>query len=593
MSRPFMRSSATTHSAGPLGAVVVACLLALVACKEQPAGPKEADRQSLFLESADATGLRFRHFIGSSGEFFMPEIMGAGVGLIDFDNDGDLDVFLPQGRMLEESKPASSAAFPLADGESLGHRLFRNELVPSGQLRFTNVTKTAGVGHIGYGMGVAIGDFDDDGFPDLYVTQLGSNILFRNRGNGTFEDITARAGVDDSRWSTSAAFVDYDRDGHLDLFVLNYLDFTVRGNKQCQAPTGEPDYCTPKAYQPVSATLFRNLGNGRFQDVTQEAGVDRARGPGLGVSITDINDDGWPDLYVANDGMANILWLNQRNGTYRETALESGAAYAEDGIARAGMGVSAGDFDRDGDDDLFVVNLAMEGATLYRNDGNQGFLDITRRVGLSAITYSYTGFGTSWFDFDNDGWLDLFIANGAVTRIESLRGQPYPFPQRNLLLRNEEGKRFVNASDAGGAVFDQAEVSRGAAFGDIDGDGDVDIVVSNNNGPVRLLLNQTVEQGGPRAIAVYARTGTSRRIALGARVSMDVPGRGTLASTVRGDSSYLSASHPVVYFPARMLDRPNPALLRVRWPDGTREEFQANSSGLRIDLVQGRGIAGR
>lgn len=568
------------------------CVMSLVAlhCASPDRGAAPTGNSTgaeLFLEAAADSGLRFEHFIGSTGQFYMPEIMGAGVGLIDYDNDGDLDVILLQGRMLDESKPLTSSTFALPEGERLGHRLFRNELIPGGALRFTDVTAEAGLGQEGYGMGVAVGDIDNDGFPDIYITQFGENILLRNLGNGRFEDITKRAGVGDPRWSTSAAFLDYNRDGLLDLFVLNYLDFTVQGHKECQAPTGEPDYCTPKAYEPVTATLYRNEGGGRFRDVTSEAQLDRARGPGLGITITDADGDGWPDLYVANDGMANLLWMNQSDGTFRETGLASGAAYAEDGVARAGMGVAAGDFDNDGDDDLFVVNLSMEGATLFRNDGAMGFLDITKRVGLASITYPLTGFGARWIDFDNDGWLDLFVANGAVTRIESLRGQPYPFPQRNLLIRNSNGERFADITEQAGAALALVEVSRGAAFGDIDNDGDVDIVISNNNGPVRLLLNQTVDRGGPPAIALRALV--SDRHALGASIRIESNGTLRKAQTIRGDSSYLSASDPTIYVPRSLVHDGASVRIVVRWPDGKQEEFPWGEVARERTLRQGTG----
>jgi hypothetical protein len=543
----------------------------------------------LFVEAAGRTRLHFEHFNGATGKFFMPEIMGAGVAVFDYDNDGDLDVFFPQGSMLDPALPDSSAKFPPPAGQPKGHRLFRNELVPSGALRFTDVSKQAGVDRIAYGMGVTVGDIDNDGFLDLYVTNFGPNTLFRNQGNGTFADITAAANADDPRWSTSATFADYDRDGDLDLLVLNYLDFTVKRHKDCQAPTGEPDYCTPKAYEPVNARLLQNDGRGRFSDVTARAGLDGARGPGLGVTATDANGDGWIDFYVANDGMANLLWLNQKDGSFVEAGLESGAAYAEDGIARAGMGVAAGDMDRDGDDDFFVANLAMEGATLYRNDGARGFLDITKTVALAEITYRFTGFGTDWFDFDHDGDLDLFLANGAVTREENQRGQPYPFRQRNLLIRNEwHGQRFVNVSGEGGAALDLDEVSRGAAFGDIDNDGDLDIVVSNNNGPARLLLNRAVELGASPAAILRLRGTRDNRFGLGARVRVESKGKLLLARTLHADSSYCSASDASLLLPGVFFEQGD-ATLTVQWPSGTRERWNLTRDTVAKPLGQATG----
>ena len=277
----------------------------------------------------------------------MTEIMGAGVALFDYDNDGDLDVFFVQSA-----------------GES---KLFRNELVPSGKLRFTDVTAQSGIAFRGYGMGAATGDYNNDGFEDLLITGYNSRALYRNNGNGTFTEVDfPRA---DGVWSTSASFFDYDRDGRLDLIILSYVSFSEAANKACNAPTGEPDYCTPRAYAPVSARLYHNDGGDKFTDVTERSGIDRALGPGLGVAAVDLNDDGWPDLFVANDTSPNHVWINQRNGTFKEAGLEAGAAYSEDGLAKAGMGVAVADADGDGKEDLFVVNLMREGATLYRKEG--------------------------------------------------------------------------------------------------------------------------------------------------------------------------------------------------------------------------------
>ncbi len=545
-------------------------VLALAGCRHEP--EPAARSEDLFQEAAARTGLKFHHFTGSTGERYMPEIMGAGVALLDYDNDGDLDVYLVQGAAFDPSRQP---------GEPLGNRLYRNDLSSTGSLGFTDVTVESGTGHSGYGMGVATGDYDNDGDVDLYVTNFGPNVLYRNDGRGRFTDVTRLAGVDDDRWSTSAAFVDYDRDGALDLFVLNYVDFTVTGNKRCYAPTGELDYCTPKAYNPVTARLFRNEGGGRFLDVSVASGISAARGPGLGVTSADLNGDGWVDLYVANDTAANLLWINQKNGTFRENGLPAGAAYSEDGLAKAGMGVSAGDYDNDGWEDLVVVNLTREGATLFRNDASGGFQDVTLATGLKPITYPFTGFGVDWFDYDHDGWLDLFIANGAVTIQESLRGQPYPFHQKNQLIRNEAGKRFTDVSARAGTALALSEVTRGAAFGDIDNDGDVDIVLTNNNGPARLLLNQAA--GGGHWLVVRLAGGVSQ----GARVAVLRRGARPLWRRAHTDSSYLSASDPRVHFglgDATLVDR-----IRVQWPDGLVEEFGGVEADRVITVGRGKG----
>lgn len=563
--------------------LLVCTALLAAACGRQASVETSA---VLFREAAEATGLRFHHFTGATGEFYMPEIMGAGAALLDYDNDGDLDVYLAQSTVFDPRRKPEETLFPPPPGFKPGNRLFRNELVPSGTLRFTDVTEEARLGYAGYCMGAATGDYDNDGFVDLYVTCFGSNVLYHNEGDGTFRNVTRQAGVDDPRWSTSAAFVDYDRDGDLDLFVLNYVDFTLRGNKICYAATGERDYCTPKAYQAVPDRLFRNEGNGRFQDVSVSSGIAPVYGPGLGITCSDLNGDGWIDVYIANDTAANILWINQRDGTFRDTALTAGAAYSEDGLPKAGMGVSAGDFDNDGDDDLIVVNLRREGCTLFENNGRGEFQDVTLRHGLGALTFPYTGFGLDWFDYDRDGWLDLFVANGAVTRIESLRGERYPFHERNLLLRNASaGRGFQDVSRQGGAAFEFSEVSRGAAFGDVDNDGDVDIVVTNNNGPVRLLLNDTRTEAN--WLGVKLEGVQDNRLGLGARVGVLVAGGRTLWRRCHTDSSYLSASDPRVYFGLGRTQSVEGVV--VIWPNGTRERWDNVGLNRLVTLRQGTG----
>ncbi|MBS1812544.1 MAG: CRTAC1 family protein [Acidobacteria bacterium] len=547
---------------------------------------RTSGQSALFRDVAAESGLKSHHFTGATGEYFMPEIMGSGCAVFDYDNDGDLDVYLVQGTLLDEKKKLSDARFPPLSDWKPGNRLFRNELIPSGKLRFVDMTEKSGLGYVGFGMGVATGDYDNDGFVDLYLTNLGSNALFHNNGNGTFTDITQQANVDDPRWSTSAAFLDYDRDGDLDLYVCNYVDFTVKTHKRCYSPTGEQDYCTPAAYRPLLHRLFRNDGKGQFTDVSVASGIGKIPGPGLGVTCADFNRDGWVDIYIANDGAANFLWMNQGKGVFEETGLLSGAAYAMDGIARAGMGATAGDFDNDGDEDILVTNLAREGSTLYRNDGRGNFHDATTEFNLAQSSFLSTGFGTAWFDYDNDGRLDLFTANGAVTMVATQKSSPYPFQQRNQLFHNE-GTGFRDVTTSAGAAMQVSGVSRGAAFGDLDNDGDVDLVVSHNNGAARLLLNEAT--GKHNWLAVKLAGTKDNRDGIGAIVTVFRKGQPPLVRRAHGDGSYLSASDMRVHFGLDTATEIETVV--VQWPNGTKESWAKIPVNKLITLRQETGKA--
>ena len=538
-----------------------------------------------FEDVAEATGLRFTHDNGARGDYWFTEMLGAGGALFDYDNDGDLDVFLVQGMAGDPADPAARKAAAASTS-----RLFRNDLDgPGGQLRFTDVTTAAGVGLVAQGMGVAVGDIDNDGDLDLYVTTFGDNVLYRNEGNGRFTDVTAAAGANDARWSTSAAFVDYDRDGFLDLFVANYVDFTPAGNKLCREPAGGRDYCAPVAYRPVPDRLLRNRGNGTFDDVTEPAGIVRADGNGLGVAVGDYDEDGWPDIYVANDATPNQLWMNQKDGTFDDQGPLSGTAYNAAGRPEGSMGIASGDYDRDGDDDLVVSNLVGETFVLYENDGRAGFEDRRAAVGLAAPTAAMTGFGADWFDADQDGWLDIFFANGAVNMIQSRRGDPNPFRQRNQLLVGRPQpaassasatRRVVRLHDVtteAGPGLEPLAVSRGAAFGDVDRDGDLDILVTRNDGPVALLRNTTPGQGHWLQLRLTQPDGN--RFALGAVVRVEVPGGPPIVRRVRSGGSYLSASDFVVH--AGLGTHAAPVSLVVTWPDGTRQPVK----GLAVDRL--------
>ncbi len=567
-------------------ALLLASTLALLSCSPNGPAPTSEPASAAFREVAAEVGVDFVHFNGATGHFRMPEIMGAGVALLDYDGDGDLDMYLVQGALLGENETMSQALFPAPAGDDPPrNRLFRNELIPTGKLTFVDVTEQAEVGDEGYGMGAAVGDFDNDGFPDLFVTNFGPNVLYRNRGDGSFERVRA-PGLEDPRWSASASWLDYDQDGDLDLYFVNYVDFTVRNNKECFDASGARDYCAPTVYRPVPDKLFRNDG-GRFTDVSEQAGLGKAYGNGLGVVSADFNGDGLPDLIVANDGTANQLWINRGDGTFEDTALMAGAAYNIDGAAEAGMGVSVADFDGDGDEDIFMTHLARESNTLWVNNGRGELRDETSRWGLAAPSAAYTGFGMHWFDYDLDGRLDLFIANGAVTIEESQRGRPYPFAQRNQLFRLVETGRFQEL--AGGAAFDLIEVSRGAAFGDLDLDGDIDIVVANNNGPARALLNLT--NAPERAVKARLVGSAVNRDAVGARVALLRAGRPVQWRRVGSDGSYLSASELTVTF--GLGDETRFDGLGVIWPGGKREIFVEVEAGRTGTLREGEGEAWR
>lgn len=544
----------------------------------------------IFADVSEQTGLDFQHYNGMTGRFYLPEITGSGAALFDYDNDGDLDIFLVQGTTLEPGVKPSDSLFPWRAAGPPKGRLYRNDLViakdGSRQLKFVDVTDKSGIVANGYGMGVAAGDINNDGWIDLYVCNLGSNQMFLNRGDGTFIDVTKKTNSDDARWSTSAAFFDYDRDGWLDLFVANYVDFSVANNPVCYANSSAKDYCGPKAFRPVSDRLFHNKGDGTFEDVTVSSGIINEYGAGLGVVTDDFNGDGWPDIYVANDGDPNQLWINQKNGTFKNQAMLGGAAVNRDGQPEAGMGVDAGDFDGDGDDDIFLTHLMEETNTLYANLGDGSFEDRTLEAGLGLKTRRYTGFGTAWFDYDNDGWLDLLSANGAVRTLEELarKGDRYPLGQPNQLFHNTGKGSFIEVSAAeAGEAFQLLEVSRGAAFGDIDNDGDTDVLISNNNGQARLLLNQVGNRN--HWLGLRLTGGKMNRDMLGARVEIVVAKNNVLLRRARTDGGYCSSQDPRVLAGLASFDRVE--AVRVRWPSGAIEEWKNLPIDRYVTLKQG------
>jgi hypothetical protein len=554
---------------GWVSALAIAC--ACAACGgEAPTstpGAAPAAASPWFADEAASRGLTLRHRSGHTGTVFrLPEIMGGGAALFDMDGDGDLDALLVQSGTL--------------GGPDTGprHRLYRND----GSGRFADVTAGSGVDVAGYGMGVATGDYDGDGDPDVYITNLGANVLLRNDGGGRFTDVTAAAGVAGSGWSTSAAFVDIDADGWLDLFVTRYLGWTPERERQCFSLTGVVDYCSPKNYgAPTTDLLFRNTGRGTFADVSASSGITAAVGNGLGVVADDVDGDGRIDIFVANDGTPNHLWINQGGGRFAEMALQRGVAIDQDGAPKAGMGVHVADVDGDADNDLLVMNLDTESDSYFRNDG-RFFVDATNSVGLRVASRRFTRFGMALLDFDNDGRLDLYEANGRV----GLQGETFAadaYAEPNLLFRGVAGGRFEEVSPRGGVAMPRVHTSRGAAFGDVDGDGGVDIVVSNRDAAPYLLRNVVPARGHWTSLAVKTARG---REALGAIVRVTAGGR-TWRRDVRTAYSYLAANDPRVHVglgAATAVD-----VVQVAWPGGGIERFGPFAADAVVTLRQGAG----
>ncbi|MDZ7749287.1 MAG: CRTAC1 family protein [Halofilum sp. (in: g-proteobacteria)] len=540
-----------------------------------------------FIDATERTGPDFRHFNGMAGAFYIAEIMGSGAALFDYDNDGDLDAYLAQGRMLDGSRPESARIPVPAKPLPFNGRLYENRLIPDGELAFEDVTERSRIRTQGYGMGVAAGDFDGDGFVDLYLTNFGApNQLMRNAGDGTFDDVTRMARVGDTRWSVSASFVDHDDDGDLDLYVGNYIDFTVATDKDCYVVTSALDYCGPQAYAPVADRLYRNEGDGSFTDATEQSGIAAAKGSALGVLAADLDGSGSADIYVANDGNENLMWMNDGHGRFTDRALAGGTAVNMDGVAEAGMGVDAGDYDGDGDLDLFMTHLDRETNTLYVNDGKGAFQDETVPTALASPSLPFTGFGTAWVDYDLDGWLDVLSVNGAVRILPELqrKDDPLPLHQRNQLFRNDGTGGFTEVSSEAGPAFEASRVSRGAAFGDVDNDGDTDVLISNNGGSARMLLNTADPQ--PDAWIGF-RVRANARDAVGSRVGV-VPANGRIRwRRVHTDGSYASASDPRVTVSLAGIEEIRE--VRVRWPDGSVEAWPDPPVGRYNSLQRGGG----
>ena len=571
--------------------LLVSLLAVPVGCQSDPNSPAvtSSEASAAFHDAAAETGLLFQHDNGMTGVRYMPEMVGAGTALFDYDRDGDLDVFLVQGRRLGPEVSPDAVDGPC-------HRLYRNDLEIGSDgkrhLRFTDVSAAAGLTFCDYGMGVAAGDYDNDGWIDLYVTCLGANRLLRNTGRSGFEDVTAQAGLaDEPGWSSSAAWVDYDRDGRLDLVVCRYLlwDFAVHQN--CASPGGQVDYCGPNAFQPARSRLFHNVGNGRFEDVSRASRISSLAGAALGVVCADLDEDGWPDFFITNDGMSNHLWMNHKDGTFHEEASVRGCAMNSEGKPEANMGVIAADFRNVGRIDLFITHLKGEHATYYENLNDGIFADVTAKLALDGTTRPFTGFGTGALDYDNDGWLDLFATNGEVRTndAQAQAGIKVPMRQRSMLFHNQGGDSIRFEEIRAGKFLQVEDVGRGAAFGDLDQDGDLDIVVTNKAGPTRLLINDVGQDQHWLGLRLVDGPADARRDVLGAIVRVERPNAPILQRRSATDGSYLSSSDPRTLFGLGRYSQVTRVV--VKWPDGREEVWRDLAVDQYHDLARGSGVA--
>jgi hypothetical protein len=559
---------------GGLPLRIVGALLAYVAAAAPLfAPPAAAGRQPdgpRFSDITERAGVAFSH-VSSPEKRYIVESMSGGVALFDYDDDGRLDIYFVNSLTVDLVKSKGKTRSVL----------YHN----NGDGTFSDVTEKAGEGDVGWGMGVAAADYNNDGFEDLYVTCVGPNRLFRNNGDGTFSDVTEKAGVGDPRWSAGAAFFDYDADGRLDLFVSNYVAFDFQNlpefgkGKLCQYKA-VPVQCGPRGLPGDGDSLYHNNGDGTFTDVTKKAGVADPNGfYGLGVIASDFDDDGLTDLFVANDSTPNFHYRNNGDGTFKEVGFTSGLAVNENGSEQGSMGVTVGDYNHDGRLDLFVTNFDDDYNTLYRNDGRGSFTDVSHAARVAAVSLPYVGWGTKFFDYDNDGWVDLFVANGHVyPQIPSYR-------QRNFIHRNNRDGTFTETPAALGAMASEKRVGRGAAFGDIDNDGDVDIVLNNLDGPAQVLRN---EGGSANNAVIVKLVGTkSNRDGVGARVKV-VAGDLVQADEVRSGDSYLSQSDARLHF--GLEKRTKVDLIEVRWPGGGVERVTGAAADKILTIKEGRGL---
>jgi hypothetical protein len=532
-----------------------------------------------FADVTAAAGIRFKHESGAFGKKYLPETMGSGGAFLDVDDDGWQDI------LLVNSMPWPTAPRP---AQPTVMALYRNNQNGT----FTDVTETAGLAVPLYGMGVAAADYDNDGRTDIYITAVGPNRLFRNVSQGgklRFTDVTKAAGVGDPGFSASAAWVDYDRDGRLDLYVTNYVEWTLATDRFCSLDGKAKSYCTPEAYKGQSPTLYRNRGDGAFENVTKRAGLHDPASKALGVALIDYNADGWLDLFVANDTQPNRLYENRKNGTFTDVAVAAGVAFNEAGVARAGMGVDAADYNGSGRQSVVIGNFSSEMMALYRNDGNGLFVDEAPRSAIGKASMLRLTFASFFLDFDLDGRLDIFAANGHVADDISSAQPRVTYAQPPLLFRNAGSGRFEDATAAAGKALQEPMVARGAAYGDYDNDGDPDLLVTTNNGPARLLRNEGGERN--RRLRVRLRGVTSNRDAIGAFVRVTHAAGTSPWLMVKTGSSYCSQSEMPVTLGLGRAERVS--RIEVKWPDGRIETLPGADADQALTIEEGKGIVQR
>ena len=526
-----------------------------------------------FTDITQSSGIHFVHHNGAFGSKYLPETLGPGCAFIDYDNDGYPDILFVNGQDWPGHRQAASA---------LG--LYHNNHNGT----FTDVTAAAGLNISLYGMGVAIGDYDNDGFDDIFVTALGQSRLFHNNGNGTFADVTASAGLAGiNEFSTSAAWVDYDRDGKLDLIVANYIQWSPETDLRCTLDGTHKSYCTPESYKGSSARLWHNLGNGKFEDVTKKAGLYDTGSKGLGIAVLDYNNDGWPDLLIANDTQPNKLYLNNGNGTFTEKAVTAGIAFSEDGVARAGMGVDAADYDRSGKPSVIISNFSNQMMSLYHNEGNGLFVDEAPRSSIGRASLLTLGFACFFFDYDLDGWPDIFVANGHLdSDIERIQKR-ISYRQPPHLFHNLGNGKFEQAAASAGTAFAAPRVARGAAYADIDNDGDLDLLITTNAGPALLFRND----GGNHnhALRIKLRGTSSNRNGIGAVVRIEYDGEKQW-QMLRSGSSYLSQSELVLTF--GLGQKTTVASVQITWPSGKTDQLTNVAADQTITVEEGKGTTG-